>query len=79
MRDYTPKIYPGKILFFRAKERDAFLSQNPELAWIDLALEGIEVHIVPGNHITMSSLPNVRFLAKRLKICLEQTKTDYVK
>ena len=79
MFDYIPKIYPGKILFFRAKERDAFLPHNPELAWIDLALEGTEVHIVPGNHISMNEQPHVQFLAKRLKICLEKTKADYVK
>jgi thioesterase domain-containing protein/acyl carrier protein len=73
MRDYVPKIYPGKILFFRAQERDAYLPHNPELAWIDLARQGTEVHIVPGNHITMSELPQVQVLANRLKICLEQT------
>ncbi len=72
MRDYTPEIYPGKIHFFRAKERDAFLPQNPELAWIDLALEGTETHVIPGNHITMTTLPNAGILAHRLKICLDQ-------
>ncbi|MCP4697338.1 MAG: hypothetical protein GY862_10875 [Gammaproteobacteria bacterium] len=66
-------------IFFRAKEQDAFLPHNPELVWIDLALEGTEVHIVPGNHISMNEQPHVRFLAKRLKICLEKTKADYVK
>jgi acyl transferase domain-containing protein/thioesterase domain-containing protein len=75
MRDYIPSVYPGKIVFFRAQERDAYLPHNPERAWIDLALEGIEVHIVPGNHITMNELPHVQILAKRLQICLEQTKT----
>jgi len=75
MFDYIPSTYPGKILFFRAKERDAFLPHNPELAWIDLALEGTEVHIVPGNHISMNRQPHIPLLAKRLKICLE--KADY--
>lgn len=75
MHDYTPKIVPysGKILFFRAKERDAYLPHHPELAWIDLALEGTQVHVVPGNHITMNEPPHVQVIAKRLKIALEQT------
>ncbi len=78
MHDYMPSIYLGKIVFFRAKERDAFLPHHPELAWIDLALEGTEVHIVPGNHITMNALPHVSFLAKRLKIAIEQSQLGQI-
>jgi thioesterase domain-containing protein/acyl carrier protein len=76
MREYQPQIYQGRILFFRAKERDRFNAQRPELAWIDLAAEGIEIYVVPGNHITMNEQPHVQLLAKRLKICLEQAQAD---
>ncbi|MCP4370687.1 MAG: acyltransferase domain-containing protein [Deltaproteobacteria bacterium] len=74
MINYTPKPYAGEILFFRARERDAYLPDNPERAWIDMAQKGIHVHIVPGNHISMNASPQVRILGKQLKICLDQAR-----
>nr|WP_318528447.1 non-ribosomal peptide synthetase/type I polyketide synthase [Plectonema radiosum] len=67
MRSYIPRIYPGRIIFFRAHERDATNPQNPELPWRDLAAGGLEVHEVPGNHITMNYPPNVQVIAERLR------------
>ena len=64
---YTPRVYPGRVLFFRAKEQDAFNAQHPEQAWIELAGDGMELYVVPGNHITMNASPHVQFLAKRLR------------
>jgi len=76
MADYIPRSYPGKIFFFRAKERDAYLPHNPELAWIDLTQKGTQVHVVAGNHISMNELPQVLDLAKQLKTCMNQARTD---
>jgi acyl transferase domain-containing protein/thioesterase domain-containing protein len=76
MADYIPKPYAGKIFFFRAKERDAYLPHNPELAWIDLAREGTQVHVVAGNHISMNELPLVLDLAKQLTRCMNQARAD---
>jgi thioesterase domain-containing protein len=72
MLDYQPQVYPGRIIFFRAKETTAYNPQAPERAWIDLALEGTEVHIVPGNHITMNESPHVQVIAERLRAYLEK-------
>ncbi|OQW92060.1 MAG: hypothetical protein BWK78_02785 [Thiotrichaceae bacterium IS1] len=74
MRNYLPQSYPGKILFFRAKERDAYLPHHPELAWLDLAMAGIEIHVIPGNHITMNEPPNIQELAKWLTVGLERAR-----
>ncbi len=41
MWDYQPRVYPGRILFFRASEKDAINAKNPERAWFDLAQEGV--------------------------------------
>jgi amino acid adenylation domain-containing protein len=70
MRNYTPRTYPGRVIFFRANERDATNPQNPELAWVNLAAGGLEVHEVPGNHITMNYAPNVQVIAERLRTYL---------
>ncbi len=70
MLNYTPQDYPGRITFFCAKERDAFNAHHPELAWLDVAIEGINIFRVPGNHITMNYPPHVQILADRLRQCL---------
>lgn len=68
---YRPHAYPGKIIFFRAREEDAINAKHPERAWVDLAQGGLEIIDVPGNHITMNESPNVQVIAERLKIALE--------
>jgi acyl transferase domain-containing protein/thioesterase domain-containing protein/acyl carrier protein len=68
--NYKPQIYSGKIIFFRANERDEINPQHPELGWFDLATEGVEVYGVPGNHITMNYPPHVEVMAKQLKAYL---------
>lgn len=72
MWEYQPRVYPGKIIFFRAKEKDAINAKNPERAWIDLAQEGLEVIDVPGNHITMNESPYVQVIADRLRAYFEK-------
>ena len=74
MRSYIPRTYPGRIIFFRAAERDAYNAQNPELPWSQLAAGGIEVIEVPGNHITMHDSPHVQILAEQLRTYLERAR-----
>ncbi|MCP4699232.1 MAG: polyketide synthase, partial [Gammaproteobacteria bacterium] len=71
MQAYRPQIYPGKIVFFRAREKDAYNAKSPERAWLDLAREGLEMIDVPGNHISMNEPPHVLVLAERLKAYLD--------
>ena len=70
MRNYIPTAYSGKIIFFRADERDAFNPPNPELGWVNLAAGGLQIHEVPGNHITMHFPPHVQAIAEQLKAYL---------
>jgi len=67
IKNYVPKTYPGRILFFRALERDANLPTNPEHSWVNLATEGVDIHEVPGNHTSMNFSPNVEVMANFLK------------
>ncbi|BAZ50645.1 beta-ketoacyl synthase [Nostoc sp. NIES-4103] len=71
MRNYVPQAYAGRVIFFKASDRDAFNPQNPELGWQDLALAGLKIHQVPGNHITMNFPPHVQVMAKWLTVYLE--------
>jgi thioesterase domain-containing protein len=44
--------------------------RNPTLGWETLAGGGLEIHDVPGGHISMFEEPNVRILAETLKAVL---------
>lgn len=64
--DYTPQPSAGPVTFFRARERDRWLPDHPELSWYDLAEDGLEVVNVAGNHISMVSAPHVDDLVHHL-------------
>jgi len=73
MCDYVPQVYPGKLHFFLARERDAFTPQTPANGWIGLAGQGMEIYPVPGNHISMNEEPHVQHLARYLEQSLKQS------
>ncbi|HEX3530432.1 MAG TPA: thioesterase domain-containing protein, partial [Thermoanaerobaculia bacterium] len=65
--DYTPRPWPGRMLFFRAEARRPGDPLRPELSWIELARGGIEIRLVPGDHESMHAQSNVHQMAERLK------------
>jgi len=83
--EFHPRNYPGRLSLFRAKHpnegdleeyggdagelamaRDA----DATLGWSELSTEPVDVHFIPGDHVTVSVEPNVRFLADALQCCL---------
>jgi aspartate racemase len=69
---YIVRPYPGKITLMRAAdvEETAGTRRNPTLGWETMAKGGLEIHDVPGGHITMFEEPNVRILAEKLQAIL---------
>jgi thioesterase domain-containing protein len=43
-----------------------------DLGWRRFTGGPVEIHTMPGNHLTLLAEPNVRALASRLRLCLEQ-------
>lgn len=67
MQNYSLKSYQGKIIYFKAIERNpAYDMAHPEYGWIDVALQGIEIYPVSGGHVTMHNMMNVKVIAKIL-------------
>jgi thioesterase domain-containing protein/acyl carrier protein len=66
LRAYVPKMYPGRIVLFRARVRPLFRLHGDDLGWNDLAAGGAEVILVPGDHWTMLREPRVHLFAQRL-------------
>jgi amino acid adenylation domain-containing protein len=76
-RQYVPRTYPGRVLLFRATERPLGSKDELFLGWNDLALGGVEIYEVPGNHMSIVDEPAVATLAAQLTSCLEETYKTY--
>ncbi len=69
---YKPEPYPNSIALFRISNQSSRAHRNPTMGWSELAVKGVEVHEVPGNHLTMLRPPHVQLLVKKLRECLVQ-------
>jgi thioesterase domain-containing protein/uncharacterized protein YbdZ (MbtH family) len=69
---YEPAAYPGRVTLLRSRAQALSRFQRPDLGWGSLALEGVEVIVVPGSHDTILTEPYVKVLGKRLGACLAQ-------
>ncbi|MEM1391727.1 MAG: AMP-binding protein, partial [Cyanobacteria bacterium P01_H01_bin.150] len=81
--DYIPQnTKPTPITLFCAQEADSgeedcnrlLESQNAALGWNQLSQQEVEIHTVPGNHISILNEPHVKELAQTLQKSLEQTR-----
>lgn len=80
---YMPQaVYPNQITFFRSIEIDAVDDANSEmveelgLGWNKFSAQPVDIHLVPGDHITMLNEPHVQVLAQQLTICIEQSQAN---
>jgi len=42
------------------------------MAWSDFAEDGLEIHVIPGNHMSMVEDPHVQVLAAKLRASLDR-------
>jgi thioesterase domain-containing protein len=68
---YVPRPYSGRITLFKAAVGTYDDYRDRWNGWRGLASQGIEVHIVPGDHRFLLSEPHVEVLARQLAPCLE--------
>lgn len=67
---YVPKKYEGKMTLFRACDQPFGIKPDQTLGWDGFAAGGMEIHEVPGDHVTLLAEPHVRILAERLNECI---------
>lgn len=75
-REYVPRVYPGRVTLFRALQPLVGSTCESDMGWRRLAGGGLEIHEVPGDHISVIAEPHVRILAEQLKICLDKAQAD---
>jgi thioesterase domain-containing protein len=71
-QSYVPQPYSGRVTLFRAAEQLAEAPEDLTLGLGELASLGVDLHIVPGKHLTILHKPNVQVLAEQLKRCFTQ-------
>jgi len=74
-QNYGLHLYPGRVTLFKASETLAGTSPDLTFGWSEWASEGVEVHVVPGNHANLIYEPHVEVLAEKLTACLNQAQT----
>ncbi len=71
-KNYAPKFYPGKLTLFLAQ--DNLASPDPTLGWRNMSQAG-DVHVVPGNHVSMLSV-HAPAIARKLVECRSEAGWD---
>ena len=74
--DYALQVYPGKVTLFRVSEQAVRYDQISDLGWSALAVGGLEIHEVPGDHMGMFQEPHVQMLAEKLRVCIDKALQD---
>ncbi|HYL98809.1 MAG TPA: non-ribosomal peptide synthetase, partial [Blastocatellia bacterium] len=74
--NYAHKPFRGRMNLFRALDQNIAWHHDPFLGWNGLAAGGIQVHSVPGDHISLMAEPNVAELARTLGECLSRAGQD---
>jgi thioesterase domain-containing protein len=63
---YVPKRYPISVVCFRVEDRGPEHDRDTSMGWEVCAMAGVQVHVVPGSHVDMMSVPSVHVVADRL-------------
>jgi amino acid adenylation domain-containing protein len=73
---YAPKPYDGRLDLFRAIEQKEIWQPDSGLGWGGLAVRGIQIHDIPGDHSSIMAEPNVSILAARLGESLSKARRE---
>ena len=75
---YVMRPYPGSLVLFRAKEKSLRGTRDPYAGWKGLAGGDVEVHEIPGGHVSILAEPQVQILAKHLRNCIQRASAEAV-
>jgi thioesterase domain-containing protein len=71
-KHYMPQSYSGRVILFRSNHKPLGQSIDPRAGWSTYAAEGLEIHEIEGNHENILLEPQVRYVARQLRTCLDE-------
>ena len=75
-QSYIPQPYSGRVALFFASNSERISFLFPRGGWGKLITGELDVHIVPGNHISLLEEPHVQVLGEKLRACLNAAQLD---
>jgi amino acid adenylation domain-containing protein len=69
---YRPRAYPGRVTLFRTRAQHVFSPHGVDKGWGRLAIKGVEIKRIPGNHVNLYEQPHVQVLAEQLRDSLDR-------
>jgi thioesterase domain-containing protein len=69
LRRYIPRRYNGRVAVFKARTHPLLWTNDCERVWQRLATD-VQVHEVPGTHLSMLHEPHVAVLASKVRATL---------
>jgi len=79
MQAYQPPAYQGRITLFKASGISDKLERPADYGWTGLASGGLDVVLVPGEHLTLFAPENIATLAQALTDSLVQADQSSVR
>jgi thioesterase domain-containing protein len=70
---YALQAYEGKTTLFRAEQSSLRAFDDPHAAWSGLAVGGLQVEEIAGDHGDILMVPRVDELAKKLKAAIDRS------
>jgi aspartate racemase len=68
---YELQPYEGKTTLFRAEQSSLRAFDDPHAAWASLAVGGLQIEEISGDHGDILMMPQVGELAKKLKVAID--------
>ena len=76
MSKYHIKPHPFKIDLFRVENEIFYMHDPIHLGWKEIALNGVVIHSIPGDHNQLFSAPNDKKSALILQNILDERNAD---
>jgi amino acid adenylation domain-containing protein len=77
--EYVFSPYLGRAILLRTEDENRLdaigMKYDPQFGWGDLVTGGLDVHYIPGSHLSLFTEPHVQMLAQTLRNCLTQAQS----
>ena len=76
IRNHVAHKYPGRGVLLRSSECAPGIYNDAARGWTGVLADGLEIHEITGDHMSMLYEPHVRKVAERLTECLRKAQLD---
>jgi thioesterase domain-containing protein len=67
---FNPLTYDGKVTLIRSRGGRLLCNHDPAMGWGQFARGGVDIHIIPGSHLSIFKEPYTRYLADEIETCI---------